>query len=264
MRNAVALMLLILTALISFTIGRSYPDTPQSDEELELGILLEPSSSLSQSNPEERAPEYEWYPVVKVVDGDTLVIAMNGKSETLRLIGIDTPETVDPRKTVQCFGKEASEKAKDLLSGNSVRLEMDVPQGERDKYGRRLAYAYLPSGMNVAEYMIAEGYGHEYTYNIPYKYQTDFKAAEQKAREEKRGLWADDACAKSASSFELSASSNSEIQNGKFECSKNTYNCSSFKTQAEAQAAFESCGGNGNDIHKLDSDSDGEVCESLP
>ena len=135
------------------------------------------------------------YPVAKVIDGDTISIIKDGKTVTLRLIGLDTPETVDPRKPVQCFGKAASDKAKELLTGKNVRLETDASQGTFDKYGRTLAYVFLPSGTNFNEYMIAEGYGHEYTYDLPYKYQEEFKAAESRAQEEKRGLWADDTCA---------------------------------------------------------------------
>jgi|SRR5215216_1170712 len=73
--------------------------------------------------------QYTYYPVTDVVDGDTIKVRMSGKEETLRLIGIDTPETVDPRKSVQCFGKEASNKARELLSGKNVRIEMDATQG---------------------------------------------------------------------------------------------------------------------------------------
>ncbi len=142
----------------------------------------------------------EWYPVAKVVDGDTIKIDLNGNQVTIRLIGVDTPETVDPRKIVQCFGKEASEETKKILQGQSVRIEMDPSQGMYDKYGRLLAYVYAPlnsksEGLLVNEYLIAEGYGHEYTYDLPYKYQTEFKAAEVAARTQKKGLWADAACA---------------------------------------------------------------------
>ena len=208
----------------------------------------------------------EWHTVAKVVDGDTLVIEMNGRSVTLRLIGLDTPETVDPRKPVQCFGKEASSKAKEVLAGKTVRLEMDPSQGTLDKYGRTLAYVFLSNGTLFNEYMIAEGYGHEYTYNLPYKYQSEFKSAERKAREEKKGLWADGMCGKNSapSTPAASGASDSSFSNNTYDCTKNAYNCSSFKTQAEAQSAFESCGGTANDVHKLDNDKDGTVCESLP
>ncbi len=135
------------------------------------------------------------YAVFKVIDGDTISIIKDNKTVTLRLIGLDTPETVDPRKPVQCFGKAASDKAKELLTGKTVRLELDPSQGLLDKYGRTLAYVFLRDGTLFNEYMIAEGYGHEYTYNLPYKYQKEFKEAEARARAEKRGLWADDTCA---------------------------------------------------------------------
>ena len=134
------------------------------------------------------------YRVIKVVDGDTVDILMNGSTTRLRLIGLDTPETVDPRKPVQCFGLAASDTAKELLTGKAVRIEMDPSQGTLDKYGRTLAYIFLPDGRLFNEFMIAEGYGHEYTYRIPYAYQSEFKAAEKKAREEKKGLWADGIC----------------------------------------------------------------------
>ena len=136
-----------------------------------------------------------YYPVVKVVDGDTTDVLVDGKTIRLRLIGLDTPETVDPRKPIQCFGKAASNKAKEILTGKAVRIEMDPSQGTFDKYGRTLAYVFLPDETFFNEYMISEGYGHEYTYNLPYKYQEEFKVAEKKAREEKKGLWADDTCA---------------------------------------------------------------------
>lgn len=132
--------------------------------------------------------------VVRVVDGDTIVLYIEGKDTRVRLIGLDTPETVDPREKLECFGEAASQKARVMLEGRFVRLEEDASQGKYDKYGRLLAYVYLPDDTLFNEYMIREGYGHEYTYRIPYKYQTQFQTAERDARENKRGLWADEAC----------------------------------------------------------------------
>jgi len=135
------------------------------------------------------------YPVTKVVDGDTIKISMNGKEETIRLLGVDTPELVDPRKPVQCFAREASEETKKILNGMSISLEIDPTQGERDTYGRLLAYVLLPNGTNVSEYLIRNGYAHEYTYeNNPHRYQTQFLQAQKEARENKRGLWAEGVC----------------------------------------------------------------------
>jgi len=129
------------------------------------------------------------YNVVKVVDGDTIDVSMDDKVERLRLIGINTPETVDPRKPVECFGKEASNKAKDILFGKKVFLENDGSQGERDKYGRLLRYVFLEDGTSFNLLMIKEGYAYEYTYSLPYKYQTEFKQAQKEAETNKAGLW---------------------------------------------------------------------------
>lgn len=138
--------------------------------------------------------QYTYYSVTDVVDGDTLKVNINGTVETLRLIGLDTPETVDPRKEVQCFGKEASNKAKELLTGKKIRLEKDATQGDKDKYGRTLAYIYTEGGIFYNKYMIEQGYAHEYTYNTPYKYQAEFKQAQKIAEANKVGLWSPTTC----------------------------------------------------------------------
>ncbi len=134
------------------------------------------------------------YAVTNVVDGDTIDVDMDGKTERLRLIGIDTPETKDPRKPVQCFGQEASDKATELLLNQKIKLEFDETQSDRDKYDRLLAYVYREDGLFFNKWMIENGYAYEYTYNIPYKYQTEFKEAENNARSNQLGLWSTDTC----------------------------------------------------------------------
>ncbi len=134
------------------------------------------------------------YPVLRVIDGDTVLVLMEGEPVRLRMLGINTPETVDPRKKVECFGKEASQRAKELLDGVSVRLETDTTQGRYDRYGRLLAYAYLPDGILFNQLMIEEGFAYEYTYRFPYRLQSEFKAAEERARFFKRGLFAPGVC----------------------------------------------------------------------
>jgi len=136
----------------------------------------------------------KYFEVIKVVDGDTVDVKINGKTERLRLIGINTPETVDPRKPVECFGREASAKAKELLLNQKVFLEADDTQDERDKYGRLLRYLYREDGLFYNLEIIKQGYAYEYTYQVPYIYQQQFKAAEDYARENKLGLWAEGAC----------------------------------------------------------------------
>jgi len=141
---------------------------------------------------ETRLPEPPGRPVpasatrlcVRVVDGDTL--ELDG-GERVRLIGVDTPETVDPRRPVQYFGKEASAFARRLAQGRSVRLEYD--QETSDRYGRTLAYVYLPDGTFLNAEIIRQGYGHAYT-RFPFRYQAEFLALEREARAQGRGLWA--------------------------------------------------------------------------
>lgn len=128
------------------------------------------------------------FKVSRVVDGDTIQLE-NGQK--VRYIGIDTPETVDPRKPVQCFGREASNKNKELVEGKEVHLVKDV--SETDKYGRLLRYVYV-GDMFVNDYLVRNGYAHASTFPPDVKYQDQFKQAEQEARENKRGLWADSTC----------------------------------------------------------------------
>jgi len=123
------------------------------------------------------------YIVERVVDGDTLKLT-NG--ERVRLIGVDTPETVHPKKPVEYFGKEASAFTKRMCEGKTVRLEYD--QTERDKYDRLLAYVFLEDGTFLNAEIIKQGYGHAYT-RFPFKYIDDFRRYEKEAREGKRGLW---------------------------------------------------------------------------
>jgi micrococcal nuclease len=218
---------------------------------------------IQKNNPfkKEAKDEAPSYPVVKVVDGDTVVIKRNGKNETLRLIGMDAPETTTLRKgVVECFGKEATRRAEELLDGTAVSLETDDTQGTHDKYDRTLAYIMLPDGRNFARVMIEEGFAHEYTYNIPYTYKKEFRAAQMEAKQKNAGLWNPSTCS-SATKSQLPTAI--VATPGTYECSKNTYNCTSFKSQADAQAAFDGCGGSENDVHKLDSDGDGRVCEGL-
>jgi micrococcal nuclease len=132
--------------------------------------------------------------VVEVIDGDTLDVEVSGKVVRLRLIGIDTPETKDPRKPIECFGQEASVRAHELLNGQAVELEADSSQDDQDQYGRLLRYVWLPDGRLFNQEMIAQGYAFEYTYDVPYKYQVEFKTAEQAAREAQQGLWSAATC----------------------------------------------------------------------
>ena len=121
--------------------------------------------------------------VERVVDGDTIIVGGVGR---VRLIGVDTPESVDPRRPVEFFGKEAGAFTRRLVDGQRVRLEYDWER--TDRYGRTLAYVYLPDGTFVNAEIIRRGYGHAYT-RFPFKYVERFRQFEREARQAGRGLW---------------------------------------------------------------------------
>ena len=127
--------------------------------------------------------------VKRVIDGDTIVVHLGGRDEQVRLIGIDTPETVDPRKPVQCFGKEASAHTHELLPpGTIVRLERDVEA--RDRYDRLLAYVYRTSdGLFVNLALARDGYAQLLTIAPNVSYVDQLRAAVADARRAGRGLW---------------------------------------------------------------------------
>lgn len=127
-----------------------------------------------------------FYSCTRVVDGDTIVVNIAGKIEKVRLIGVDTPETVHPQKPVERFGKEASEFTRRMVAGKTVRLEYDWQT--RDKYGRLLGYVYLQDETFLNAEIIKQGYGFAYT-KYPFKYLDDFRRYEREARENSRGLW---------------------------------------------------------------------------
>lgn len=129
-----------------------------------------------------------YMPIKKFVDGDTFWVDDGSvKGLKIRLIGVDTPETVDPRKPVEFYGKEASNYVKNILTGKKVRLEFDI--GRFDRYGRTLAYVYLKDGTFLNADLIEKGYGKVMTVPPNVKYSEKFLELERKARENNIGLW---------------------------------------------------------------------------
>lgn len=130
-----------------------------------------------------------FYQVTQFDDGDTVIVNMGGVEEKVRFIGVDTPETKDPRKPVQCFGQAASAFTKTLIADNPVKLESDPTNTNRDRYGRLLRYVYMPDGTFVNQEIIRQGYGFAYV-SFPAQKLEQFKAAQAEARTANRGLWA--------------------------------------------------------------------------
>ena len=148
-------------------------------------LLVSPSStSESRSHSADNGARE----VLRVIDGDTLVLSPN---EKVRLIGVDTPETKHPKKPVQCFGLEAKEFTGKMAAGKKIRLELDqanAATGHKDRYGRTLGYVYLEDGVFLNAEIIRQGYGHAYT-RFPFRYLEEFRALQRQARAVGRGLW---------------------------------------------------------------------------
>ncbi|MCK5118502.1 MAG: thermonuclease family protein [Candidatus Latescibacteria bacterium] len=160
-----------------------------------LAGLADSSPAISATSPQTPIKNFsgmEAYKVVRVVDGDTVILLIHGEKTSVRLIGVDTPETVHPRKPVQYYGREAGLFLKNLLRGEEVYIEQRGKADEFDRYGRLLAYLYrAPDGLFVNLEIVRQGYGHAYT-RFPFQYMDLFRFYERKARECEKGLWASD------------------------------------------------------------------------
>lgn len=123
-----------------------------------------------------------------MVDGDTVVLS---DKDRIRMIGVDTPELHHPTKPVQCFASEAWQYSKAQLENKKVKITFDSSNNtvkHRDKYGRLLAYIYLPDGAFHNQNLIQNGYGFAYT-RFPYRYSAQFVKLEEEAHKKALGLW---------------------------------------------------------------------------
>lgn len=163
-------------------------------------VINDASIGNFQKSPEKNSQNtFEEAYVKKVVDGDTAVLVINNKEYKLRMVLVDTPESVHPKKGLQYYGKEASDYTKAQLTGKTVYLQRDV--SDTDRYGRLLRYVWLkrpatnePTIDEVKNYcynaiLIKEGYGQLATFPPDVKYVDIFKSLERDARNNKRGLW---------------------------------------------------------------------------
>lgn len=179
---------LFLIALIGVGItAEPLPKEPKSGTEQPIAtgaVVTTTPTATSQTQPKQTTQQQtNTVLVIRVIDGDTIEIEGGQK---VRYIGIDTPETVDPRKPVQCFGIEASNKNKELVSGKRVRLEKDI--SETDKYGRLLRYIYVGDTFVNLE-LVKQGFAYSSTYPPDVKYQSQFTEAQRQAKEQNKGLW---------------------------------------------------------------------------
>lgn len=177
-------MLIIGFGILWFGWNQTAKIQPVSDSS-PIPVVQAPELATSSAT---QGVEGERVLVTRVVDGDTIVLD-NGK--TVRFIGIDTPETVDPRRPVGCFGKEASSETKKLLTDKVVILQKDT--SDTDKYGRLLRLIFLPleNGeiLFVNDYLVREGFARVKTYIPDVKFESRLYEAERQAKEAKKGLW---------------------------------------------------------------------------
>lgn len=150
---------------------------------LQSGWLNNTPQTLEQNQP-------GLYTIAHYVDGDTIAVNMNGSVETVRFIGVDTPETHKPNTPVQCYGPQAAAYTKSQISQfGKVRLQADPLDTNRDVYGRLLRYVYLPDGTLLDEKLVQTGYGFAYL-DFPFTKKAQFAADEKSAQATKKGLWA--------------------------------------------------------------------------
>lgn len=231
---------LIVAITLASNLFRSADDEPQPRPP----IASEAASDQARTSESQvSGTDADTVLVTRVIDGDTIELETG---QTLRYIGINTPETKHPRKPVEYMGQEAAARNKELVEDKRVRLEKDV--SETDRYGRLLRYVYVGDTM-INEQLVLEGYAQAATFPPDVKYQERFREAERQARENKVGLWG-----------ERPTHSLSPTDGPRPHCSADVYNCDDFATCAEVLGVFEGCP---SDVHGLDGDDDGVPCEAL-
>ncbi|WP_235988916.1 thermonuclease family protein [Aquibacillus kalidii] len=242
---------------------QSLEDTSSSATEVESDVTSEMNSNLVEAT------------VTRIVDGDTIEVSINGKEDVIRLLLVDTPETKHPSLPVQDFGPEASQFAKDTLTGKNVQIEKDGP--ERDKYDRLLAYLWV-DGKMFNQLLLEEGLARlAYVYDPPYTHYEAYMKAQNRAKDAGKGIWRIDGYVTeegfnqpepvAKTEPEPTPDAETEQNNSSslnYDPNGIDRNCGDFDTQQEAQDFYEAAGGPTQDPHRLDgNDNDGLVCESL-
>ncbi len=212
--------------------------------------------------------------VTRVIDGDTMEVQFaTGEEDTVRLLGVDTPETtlgdVTPeeyegipdtppaRDHLYNWGQQASQYAIEQLEGQEVRVVIDSESDRRGSYGRLLAYLYIDDE-NFNRALIEGGYAR--VYDSSFSLRDEFDSVESKARSSDVGLWNFEDESSMSDAGESGSDSNEEIDIPPVPVDGD-YDCSHFETQEQAQYVLENTAG---DPHRLDGNDDGVACETLP
>ncbi len=181
-KKAIAFLIASVCFLVPLSIAMNDSTVYRVPEGIvRIGVLSERTAAMTKAK------------VVRVVDGDTIVVEFAplvdgfSKREKVRLIGVDTPESVDPRRPVEYYARDAAAHTGELVGGKDVRFAFGSEL--RDRYGRLLAYVFTEDGTCVNLRIVADGFGFAYT-KYPFQFMADFEAAERRARKNKTGLWA--------------------------------------------------------------------------
>jgi endonuclease YncB( thermonuclease family) len=233
-----------------------------------------PKETTSEQRPDvdrERVKDVvRLYAVLRVIDGDTVEVSYRGDT-SIRIIGIDTPETVDPNTPDECGGAQATALANELLSGQQVQLVFDKSQGRTDYYDRALAYLDVPGVGDFGKTMIKRGAAAEYTYDTAYDRQAKYIAAERRAQSKSRGVWGK--CGGVDTPLKApapTADPPKDKQKGKGKSGGGGSACGAGYQPCippyPPDLNCEDVGGpirvSGDDPHGLDADGDGSACES--
>ncbi len=167
---------------------------------------------ISEQKTEKKATPKEGIKVFSILDGDTIRYKdENGKLQSVRLLGIDAPESNTARyKKTECYGKEAKEYLKERLKGHYIQLTFDEQSPQYDRYGRQIAYVWLGDQL-INEELIRKGYAKEYTYKTDYHEQEKFKKAEQYAQSQQLGMRNSDYCPTALEKEEESKSNHQDL-----------------------------------------------------
>lgn len=262
------LVILLVTVALTGCVGQPSETDPDSDGGAGVDTGGEaPTSSSSPSAKESAEPEEDTSAstdasenggtvvVTSVTDGDTFDIQYpDGRDDTVRLLGVDTPEVyskVSPGEfggaNAACldnWADRATSFVESNVEGQNVRIEFDENEGQRGYYDRLLTYTYVEE-THLNHRLVRQGYGRVYT-ESDFAKKDEFLEAQQEARDQNRGLW--------GCSTDPSASTGTGDASG-----EGDRDCDDFETQAEAQEFHETYTG-----HRLDGDGDGIACEALP
>jgi micrococcal nuclease len=213
---------------------------------------LQPTPTVSQPAPgaDLQQASVEW-----ITDGDTIHVRIGGETESVRLIGIDTPEVSDSAADADCYSAEAERYLTDLINGATVWLEPDV--NDRDRYGRLLRYVWIRQAdgyVMVNQILVGNGLAVARQYAEDVRYADRLAETERDAIRSRRGIW--------------SACVTAEHQNTpgapNFWDGERDLDCADFSTRVNAQAFYAATGGPATDPFNLDSDHDGLICHTRP